>query len=640
MRIKSVRIENFRGFVDETVHLNDYTCIVGPNGAGKSTVLAALNVFFKERAPFASDVTRLTADDCFKRDTSKPIQITLVLHDLGAVAAVQLSDYVRSGELIVTFEATIDATKGICQSRYFGQRLGFASFRPYFDALKRKAKAPELNTIYDALRASEPGLPDAPRSIDAKAEALRAFESANPDQCTPLASEDDFYGIGGAGKLNPFIQWVYVPAVKDANAESLETKGTVFAKLIARAARSRTTFEARLAELKTELDTKYQQILEDNAGALADLKASLQGRLCSWAHPDVKLAIDWAAEPRSVVVDAPSASIKTGEGDFLGEVTRMGHGLQRSFLLAILQELAQIDGATAPTLVLGCEEPELYQHPPQARHLAATMEQLTTQGCQILVTTHSPLFVNGEGFENVRLLRRERGSGAATASGTTLARVVERLRQIRGDETRRRIDGVKAKIHQFLQPSIAEMFFARIPVLVEGLEDVAYIASHLHLSDQWEEFRKLGCHLVPVGGKDKLVQAVTIASEMKMPCFLIFDADGHATRPDQRIKHEKDNVALSRLLGIREVAFPPTNVVGVDHVIWRDEIGPAVEADFAQADYRRLKDEARQDYAHEADLDKNALYIADWLTLAKAEGRESGVLVSLCDAVIAFARAH
>jgi len=48
----------------------------------------------------------------------------------------------------------------------------------------------------------------------------------------------------------------------------------------------------------------------------------------------------------------------------------MGHGLQRSYLLALLQELAGSEAPNAPTLILGCEEPELYQHPPQARHLA------------------------------------------------------------------------------------------------------------------------------------------------------------------------------------------------------------------------------------------------------------------------------
>jgi|GEM_PF-2350408 len=49
MKIKKLRIENFRSFSDQEFALNRYACFVGSNGASKSTVLCALNVFFKEQ---------------------------------------------------------------------------------------------------------------------------------------------------------------------------------------------------------------------------------------------------------------------------------------------------------------------------------------------------------------------------------------------------------------------------------------------------------------------------------------------------------------------------------------------------------------------------------------------------------------
>lgn len=108
---------------------------------------------------------------------------------------------------------------------------------------------------------------------------------------------------------------------------------------------------------------------------------------------------------KSVQVVQPVAGIKTGDGDFIGSLSRMGHGLQRSYLLALLHELASSDAEEAPTLILACEEPELYQHPPQARHLADVFVRLAEGNNQVLVTTHSPLFVSGDGFEDVRLVR-------------------------------------------------------------------------------------------------------------------------------------------------------------------------------------------------------------------------------------------
>ncbi len=46
LRIKKVRIKNFRAFVDEEISLNDFNCIIGKNDTGKTTILAALEWFF------------------------------------------------------------------------------------------------------------------------------------------------------------------------------------------------------------------------------------------------------------------------------------------------------------------------------------------------------------------------------------------------------------------------------------------------------------------------------------------------------------------------------------------------------------------------------------------------------------------
>ena len=178
-------------------------------------------------------------------------------------------------------------------------------------------------------------------------------------------------GINGAGKLAPFLQWVYVPAVKDARDEGLEAKNTALGKLMARAVRNRTSFDEQLQTLRAEVTKKYETLLADNRAQLETLSNALSTRLSEWAHPGARLQMDWVSDSgKSIQVHAPVAGIKTGDGAFLGSLARMGHGLQRSYLLALLQELASSGPDQGPTLVLGCEEPELYQHPPQARHLA------------------------------------------------------------------------------------------------------------------------------------------------------------------------------------------------------------------------------------------------------------------------------
>jgi len=639
MRIKPIRIQNFRSFEDETIHLSRYSCFVGPNGAGKSSVLAALNIFFREQSGAATDVTKLVDEDYFSKITANPVRITVTFDDLNQTAQTELSAYVRQIELVVSVEAVFDVNTGFGAVKHFGQRSGMTEFRCFFEAEKAGTKAGELATIFDTLRQQFPDLPN-PRSKDDKAAALRTYEATRPDRCVLIPSEDNFYGVNSTGKLAAFVQWVFVPAVKDAGEEGQEAKNTALGKLIARAVRTRTNFEAELESLKNQTLTTYRELLERNQAALTELSKALQRRLESWAHPNARLGMEWLSDPnKSVVLQQPVAGIKTGEGDFLGSLSRMGHGLQRSYLLALLQELAGSEVPDAPTLVLGCEEPELYQHPPQARHLADVFAELANGNNQILVTTHSPLFVSGDGFENTRLVRRPNPNAGTSVRALTFPNLCLRIRGAMGEDPQRRIEGLVAKIHQALQPGIAEMFFARVPILVEGLEDVSYITTELHLSGLWPDFRRLGCHLIPANNKHNLIQPLAIAVELGVPVFVVFDADGDIQRADHRTKHEKDNRALMTLLGANGNPFPAANVLGQNHAIWQTNLTDTVKADFQVADYEQLTNAARQYYAQEGGLEKNDLFIADWLSAARTGNLTSATLGQLCQAIIAFARA-
>jgi len=637
MKINSIHIQNFRSFLDEKINLNRYACFVGPNGAGKSTVLAALNVFFQDKNGSQTDVSKLVEEDYFRKDTSNPIRITLVFDELGESAKTGLSEYVRHEELVVTAEAEFNSEAGYGEVRHFGQRQGIEAFRPFFDAMKAGAKAPELTQVYDSLRKTFTDLPN-PKSKDDKAEALRAYESEHSDKCSLIPSQDVFYGFNSTGKLAEFVQWVFVPAVKDASEESQEAKNTALGKLIARAVRSRSNFDEELVELKSETLKKYRELLDLNQTSLTEISTALQLRLGSWAHGNVRLDMQWISDPvKSVVLQTPVVGIRTGDGDFLGSITRMGHGLQRSYLLALLQELADSESENAPTLILGVEEPELYQHPPQARHMADVLYDLSKANNQVLVTTHSPLFVSGDGFEDTRVVRPPAKDTGSEVKAITFNYLCHRIRSVTEEASHHRNEGLIAKIHQALQPGIAEMFFAKVPVLVEGLEDVSYITSELYLEEKWNEFRRLGCHLIPVNGKHNIIQPLAIAAELNIPVFTVFDADGDTERLDRRAKHERDNRAIISLLGAEHDLFPLSDVIGNNHAIWSTNLGDCVKKDFGE-NYDRLAESARQHYAHEGGLEKNDHFIVEWLTAARKENLSSATLQQLCEAILAFAR--
>lgn len=47
MKIRSLRIKNFRGYCDEiSINFDEFTALVGKNDIGKSSIVDALDIFF------------------------------------------------------------------------------------------------------------------------------------------------------------------------------------------------------------------------------------------------------------------------------------------------------------------------------------------------------------------------------------------------------------------------------------------------------------------------------------------------------------------------------------------------------------------------------------------------------------------
>lgn len=635
MKIESVRIRNLRSYADVTIPFNDFTCLVGPNGSGKSTILCALNVFFRETENASTDLSQLDREDFHQKNTTEPVEITVTFGSLTAEAQQDFSDYYRQGKLIVSAVASFNEVAGKAEVKQYGQRLGMPDFKEFFRAVGDNKKVTDLKDLYGAIRQNINDLP-APGTKDAMIEALRKYETEHPNRLVLLPSEDQFYGVSkGANRLARYLQWVFVPAVKDATTEQLEARNTALGKLLARTVRAKTNFEEAVKALRIEMQGQYQSLLDKNQHVLKELSDSLKTRLTEWAHPAATVKLEWRQDPeKSVRVEEPFARIIAGEGDFEGELARFGHGLQRSYLLALLHELASSDDTSAPRLILGCEEPELYQHPPQARHLAAVLQKLSKGNSQVIISTHSPLFVSGEGFEDVRMVRKDPSNKRSNVMHMAYTDIAQAISAATG-EVPTKPSGVLAKINQALQPSLNEMFFATRLVLVEGLEDVAYIAAYLNLLGKWDEYRRIGCHVVPANGKRELLQPLVIAKHMRIPTFIVFDSDSDEQNHDRRLQHEKDNKALLALVGkAGENPMPTMDLWGTGFVMWHSNIGVVVREEIGAADWQAYQAEADRQYGHAGNLRKNTLHIGGSLAQAWAAGKRSPSLESLCREIL------
>jgi len=639
MRLSKIRIQNFRSFQDQTIELRDYTCLVGPNGSGKSAVLTALNVFFRNNASTSTDVLTLSEEDFHHKNTGEPVRITLTFDGLSPEAQGDFKAYYRQGQLVLFAEAVWDG-EGAKVIQH-GSRMVMRAFAPYFERLDNDAKAAELKAIYADLRKQHPDLPKA-TAKPAMFAALRAYEEAHPDSCELLPEPNELYGwTRGRNRLEKYIQWVYVPAVKDAATEQEEGTKTALGQLLSRTIRSQVDFEGPLSVLREELEAKYADVVREHQDQLTELQLCIEQRLQSWTTQSARLQLEWWYDPRrSITISQPNARVSLGEQAFIGEVPRVGHGMQRAFLLAILQELASRATGTAPTLLLGFEEPELYQHPPQAQHIAHLLSALSSDPdnrTQVLVTTHSPYFVSARAFESVRMVRKPRESGATVVSQATYERVEAAvsaaLRETPGEPTE-----LMARVEQILQPTQRELFFASVPVLVEGTEDVAYIATHMQLFGKWHDFRRLGCHFVIAGGKRNMSRLLAIANELAIPAFVVFDADTNLKKRSEISANQRDNARLLNLAGAGGIdPWPSVSYCGANITMWSPKIGEVVKVGFGADTWDEAEQEARRISDLTAVRSKNPLVVAATLEQLHRRKKRSTVLENLSDSILKFA---
>ncbi|MBT3140433.1 ATP-dependent endonuclease [Ruegeria litorea] len=631
MKIKTVKINNFRSIADETVHLSAYNSFVGPNGAGKSTTLNALNVFFGE-------INNFSDEDFHARNTEEPIKITVTFDELGEEAREEFKHYARAGQLVVHAEIC-KAKDGTFKRTIRGERLIFQPFREYFEAKGAKDRGAVFKKLQDSYKEIRSATNDGDRSA-----ALAEYEESLPEgQKELVPSGGEFFGISkGVHKFQRHLCWVYVPAVKDASSESEEAKSSHLGKLIQHTIRSQMNYDAELERIRTEAFNAYTKLLSDQSSHLEALQGRLSERLQAAVMTEAGLKLGWKKDEKSVAVQDPIAQVLLSERGYVDRVDKFGHGLQRSFLLVILQELMAVDSAVSPTLILGCEEPELYQHPPQARHLAEILMELAGGDAQVLLTTHSPYFIDVEYFDGIKVFRNS--AGAATITSSSFSEVLDSYNAAFVIQPLRNEDQARTKLAIQTQPKFNEIFFAERVVVVEGISDLACIEAYMRLSGKRSDFQKSGATIVVCEGKSSLALMILIMKSFKIPYHAIFDCDSEY---DEKFKenpgrfrepyneHIRDNNAILELSGHETIdGFPIDHIFLPNLTGWRFNIEKTLEAEFGE-DMEACLQAGRDAVGNLRNSQKHPLYIAAAMSAAWGNGKTFPVLQNVVDRILA-----
>lgn len=649
MNIREMRVKNFRSLRDATLSCDRLTAIVGRNGTGKSSFLRALELFYDQSA-------MATGDDFYSGDIDQDISITVTFSDLTPDALRLFSSYVDKGTLSVT--RVFSGEQGRNNGRYHGTRLRNEEFDPVRNAGGLRA----VTTAYRKLQADQPekygSLPPVTKGADALA-ALEDWENRHPQACSPALDEGQFFGFNGVGQgyLGKHTTFIRIPAVRDALSDAREARGSSMTQLMDQVVRGTLASRADVISFEAEVKARYVTLFDSsNLEELQGLESQLAATLGQYA-PNAGITLDWS-QLDGPQIPMPQAQVKLSEDGYESAVGRAGHGLQRAFILTMLQHLVATQrdesreetggeseeatsgagNADLPSLVLAIEEPELYQHPSRQRHMASVLFDLAmgsipsvARRTQVIYTTHAPLFVGLDRVDQIRLLRKRNQlptqPPVTTVHATSLTQVAEELWSISNCEgVKYTADTLRPRMQVLLTPWMNEGFFADVVVLVEGEADRSALLAVGEL--EGHDMESMGICVVPCRGKRSLDRPAVVFRELGIPTYVIWDNDKGSRDP-----RPEDNRHLLRLVDAEEEDWP-AGVWGT-HAALDGNLERVLEREISEETFMALLSNRGNEFGMKRDqARKNPFVLRSIIQDANAKGLRSRTLSNIVNAIV------
>jgi putative ATP-dependent endonuclease of OLD family len=514
MQIRTVHIRNFRCLEDVEVDFDEVTSFIGPNGAGKSTVLRSLDWFFN-----GEKGSGLTSDDVFAgAEQGSAVAVTVTFDRLTESDRSALTDkYAPSGAS--TFSATRTWTAGEDKTS------GVGNVFPPFDAIRAMQGKTDRRKAYMELAASQPGLELRPcRTGDEVDAAMLEWETNHPSELTPSdLPSTHFFGFNGKNVLSGIFDFVFVSADLRAGEQSVEGRKTVLGRILERTLQ-RGALEKAYEDLAEEFGERQEKINADHLDEqLVELGSALSAEVAAFTlGKSVRLT------GQTPELKPTSPAIRMAIVDALSEtsIDRQGHGFQRALLIGALKLLAERreGDSTGSIITLAIEEPELFQHPTQARVFASVLRSLAADpqaGMQVAYATHSPHFISAAYFDQVRRVTRLSRAGAlgrVDIKGASLEEIETDL------DSYVSTDALRARWDQVCTANLAEALFSDAVVLVEGTTDKAIIegAARRVGPNPLEHF---GIAVADAGSKSSLFIPHAILKRLGIPSMVVFDND-------------------------------------------------------------------------------------------------------------------
>lgn len=520
MKLRTLKIHNFRSIVDAEIEVHDYTMIVGANNAGKSNVLSALRAFYE-------DIKWSSSEDFPKVGNSSDeswVQLTFSLSD---DEWANLADKYKDG----------GSSHSLTVRRYF--------------VSKERVKANQSN-IYGLIN----GEPE----------------------------KELFYGAKNVGTAK-VGRVIYIPALTTAT-DQMKTSGPSPLRDMLSFMLKRVVSESVAYKEIEDAFGKLNAEAQGDDGFLAKIATPINDAISHWG-------IRFNMSVNSVSTDDITKNLVKHAfadamlGDSAFALDRYGHGFQRSFIYELIKlapsfaETKKKEGKDFDpefTLIL-FEEPEAFLHPAQQENMAYHLRRLGAgEGQQVIITSHSPIFVGKVADDLCQIVRARRQAGITTlgqisrkaatdvfADGLAFRKCLEAfvidtaipdnqkkdardlLKEAQSD------DELAAQEERFryqlwLDSERASMFFADRVLLVEGATEKALFG--WLLARDWHDLTHHRVAIIDVMGKFNFHRYTALLEQFGIPYGLMLDDD------EDKKHHKAVNAMIRNQAGPNRLAPP------------------------------------------------------------------------------------
>lgn len=388
MRLKSVKLKNFRGYRNETiVEFNNLTAFVGQNDAGKSSILEALEIFFNNK------IVKIEKDDLNVDAAAageNKIEITCIFTELPAQLIIDAANPTTlQNEYLVNVDGNLEVKKVFsCGTKTPSEKVFIVADHPTI------ANGNDLLTLKRAdlrTRANQINVPAANYNGNVNSSLRSAIW--NHLGVLNLAGTEIQVDKEDAKEAWAYLEkWMPQFALFKSDRESSDSDKEVTdpMKIAVDTAIAELTVE--LAAIQASVKAKAIEVADRTLAKLQEMNPALANELT----PDFKAEPKWNG-----------LFNLTLSSDRNIPINKRGSGVRRLIVLNFFRAEAERrrNEKNSQAIIYAFEEPENSQHPNHQEMLIKAFQELSeTNNTQVFLTTHNPALAGLINENDLRLV--------------------------------------------------------------------------------------------------------------------------------------------------------------------------------------------------------------------------------------------